>query len=390
MQVQDPKELCEGLKRRAVVGEVKEIDSQDRTLVAYASTKTVDSYREVILPTAFQLDRYRKNPVVPWSHNYHMPPVARALWVKTDSRGLLFKPQFARTQFADDIFNLYKDKFLNGFSVGYEELEYITPEQEGFKDIVAQWELTGDIRQINTKVDLWEISCCMLPANEDALVVAAEEGRIRSKALLDNLKVKTERGATPYADLPTAPEETDWDAGTARQRVARWASSDGSGEKEKIDWNKYRKAFFWYDSEDAENFGSYKLPFANVIGGELKAIWRGVAAAMAALLGARGGVDIPEGDKKAVYNHIAKYYEKFDKPIPEYKELSLLTIVQDLDVIKRQLNETSASIAKLWNMLKSPQKNEQPKAPGISLEEAMEIIPQAIQREIRRMTGKID
>jgi len=385
-EYKDPKEICPDIRRRGFIGEVKEVNPEDRTLVAYASTKTADVYREVILPTAFVLDRYRKNPVVPWSHDYRIPPVARALWVKPDSFGLLFKPQFARTQFADDIYNLYKDGFLNGFSVGYLELEQVRSGEEGFKELVEKWELEGEIDLINTKVELWEISACVLPANEDALVQAAKEGRIKSKALLEAVKppVLEERGATPFADLPTAPEDREWDAGEAVARVRRWASRDGSGEKSEMDWGKYRKAFFWYDPEDPENFGSYKLPFADVIDGELRAVWRGVAAAMAALLGARGGVDIPDPDRRPVYNHIVRYYEKFGKEPPEFKEVDLLELVRDVDVIKSQLIELSTAVAQVRELLKPK------KAPEVSPEEIPEIVSGIIRREIRKLLGRVD
>ena len=38
-----------------------------------------------------------------------------------------------------------------------------------------------------------------------------------------------------------------WDADAAVARVRRWASRDGSGEKDTIDWERYRQAFAWYD-----------------------------------------------------------------------------------------------------------------------------------------------
>ena len=49
---------------------------------------------------------------------------------------------------------------------------------------------------------------------------------------------------------------------------------------------------------------------------------------MAALLGARGGVDIPEDERRAVYNHIVRYYEKFDKEPPEFREYSEVELRQ--------------------------------------------------------------
>lgn len=131
--------------------------------------------------------------------------------------------------------------------------------------------------------------------------------------------VNIQRRATPFADLPIDEDlERPWDASAAEARVRKWAG----GDKENMDWAKYRKAFFWYDPENAENFYAYKLPFADVINGELRAVWRGVRAAMAALLGARGGVDIPASERRDVYDHIVRYYKKFDKEPPEFRLLS--------------------------------------------------------------------
>ena len=54
-----------------------------------------------------------------------------------------------------------------------------------------------------------------------------------------------------------------------------------------------------------------------MIDGKLVVVWRGVAAAMAALRGARGGVEIPRSDYDAVYRHLARHYRQFDKELPE-------------------------------------------------------------------------
>jgi phage I-like protein len=111
-----------------------------------------------------------------------------------------------------------------------------------------------------------------------------------------------------------------WDADAAIARVRRWASRDGSGEKDTIDWEKYRQAFAWYDASDPENFGSYKLPHHDVRDGELVVHRRGVMAAAAVLQGARGGVDIPDSDMGAVKRHIAQHYHQWGEKAPWEKE----------------------------------------------------------------------
>ncbi|MCK9629341.1 MAG: HK97 family phage prohead protease [Bacteroidales bacterium] len=110
------------------------------------------------------------------------------------------------------------------------------------------------------------------------------------------------------SNLPLADEGLAWDGDAAETRVREWAGGD---------WAKYRKAFLWYDAEDAENYGAYKLPVGDIVDDELHAVWRGVAAAAAAMAGARGGVDIPDEDRTAVIATLKAYYKAFDKPWPE-------------------------------------------------------------------------
>lgn len=118
------------------------------------------------------------------------------------------------------------------------------------------------------------------------------------------LEDKSVSGAT---NLPLADRGKAWDGNGARSRVAKWASSDGSGDKDTIIWSKYAKAFFSKEGE-GEDFGSYKLPFADVTDGELKAVPKGIFAAAASMQGARNEPDV--GDKDAIKSRIAGYYAK--------------------------------------------------------------------------------
>jgi len=120
-------------------------------------------------------------------------------------------------------------------------------------------------------------------------------------------------GAVESHEPPRAPEEREWDADAAEQRIRAWA---GGPEKEKIDWAKYRQGFAWYNEEDPENIGSYKLPHHDIIDGRLHTVWKGVVAAAGVMMGARGGVELPEGDVAGVKNHIARHYHQWDRLAP--------------------------------------------------------------------------
>ncbi|MBU0846677.1 hypothetical protein KKH23_05755, partial [Patescibacteria group bacterium] len=130
-----------------------------------------------------------------------------------------------------------------------------------------------------------------------------------------------EKGIGGSKNLPL-DEGVDWDATAAVNRVRKWA---GGPDKEKIDWNKYKQAFVWVMPDEADGYGGYKLPFADVIGDALKDKWGGAFRAMASVLGARGGVDLPDADRKKAYTFLAGYYKKFDKPVPDFKEYEEIT-----------------------------------------------------------------
>jgi hypothetical protein len=113
-----------------------------------------------------------------------------------------------------------------------------------------------------------------------------------------------------FQDLPLGDREHEWDGDAAEKRVRKWADAEDGPTA------KYRDAHVWYDAENKQNFGSYKLLIADVVKGRLVAMPRGVMAAAAVMQGSRGGVDLPQQDIARVKNHLAKYYAKMDETAP--------------------------------------------------------------------------
>jgi hypothetical protein len=120
------------------------------------------------------------------------------------------------------------------------------------------------------------------------------------------------KSVIPYRKYPLAPATQEWDAGS---------------EVNEADIEDLKQMCAWYDKEKPDIKVSYKLPHHTLSG--YKTVWRAVTAAMGALLGARGGVDIPEKDRKGVYKHLAKHYADFDKEPPEFKNYPHANIGED-------------------------------------------------------------
>lgn len=103
-------------------------------------------------------------------------------------------------------------------------------------------------------------------------------------------------------------EDYPWDAAAARKRVF-----------EKLNWDGYKKMHLYKDpNTDPEIKEGYKLAVMDIVNGRLQYIWGAVKAAMQAILGARGGPDIPREDKKKIYGKLVKLYDLWDKEPPEF------------------------------------------------------------------------
>lgn len=152
------------------------------------------------------------------------------------------------------------------------------------------------------------------------------------------------------ADMPVDTESSwDWD----------WAR-DANAIIEALGWSGLARACAYVEREDGklpEKKEAYKLPFAKLNNGKLTIYRSGVIAAMKALLGARGGVDIPAKEKKSVYNKLARLYRMFDMTPPEFhneqevESMNLEQIKSELEEAKKLLEEKDKEIAELKQQL---------------------------------------
>lgn len=117
--------------------------------------------------------------------------------------------------------------------------------------------------------------------------------------------------AVGKTNLPLTGDDRDWDGDSAKDAIFDWAGWPDDKHPEKA-----KQAFFAVEDEEADEKQSYKLPFATIVGGELKAVPRGIQAVAVVLEGGRGGVDLPDDVVDDVRAKVEAYYEEMGDEVP--------------------------------------------------------------------------
>ena len=173
----------------------KSFNDEEQSFVAWASKPVLDRDNELIKADAWDIKNYETNNVICWAHDYSKPPVGSSLWTKVQKDGLQFKPSFAGTEMGKELYQLYKDKVLKAFSVGF------VPKEGGF----IEGTKAGEPKRTYTDVELLEISCVTIPSCPEALVAAYDSGEIKTKGLQDAVEFAIGKDA----EVVTKPETTE-------------------------------------------------------------------------------------------------------------------------------------------------------------------------------------
>jgi HK97 family phage prohead protease len=171
-------------------------DDGSRIVTFCFSDGSVDRMNDRIDPRGWELSAFRQNPVCLWAHDSSSPPIGRVVRTYLAGDRLMGSVEFASAEvypFADRVYKLVVNRFINSVSVGFLPLE---------------WEFSDDDDR-NFGIDflrqeLLEISVVPVPANANALVQAA----VKSLAV---------RGAT-LAERAEAVLSTQSFSGTLRDR----------------------------------------------------------------------------------------------------------------------------------------------------------------------------
>jgi HK97 family phage prohead protease len=144
-----------------------EIDSEKRTATFVASDESVDSYGDIVRVAGWELERFKKNPVLLWGHKSSEPPIGTVPEVWKDGTRLMARAQFLDegvSDMADRIWKIVKAGALRAVSVGF----WPTKAPNDLKNEKNEWTGYEWIAQ-----ELMELSVVCVPANANALMAEA-------------------------------------------------------------------------------------------------------------------------------------------------------------------------------------------------------------------------
>jgi hypothetical protein len=215
---------------------------ENEVLVVISTDKQARD-EHIFMPAGAQLENYRKNPVVLWSHDDEEPPIGRGEDVTVNDHEITARvifPDAGISPEADKIRGLVKANFIHSVSVGMDpiETEPLDPKKPRGGQRVLKWELL-------------EFSFCNVPVDTGSSVIARAKRH-------DDWKVGASR------TLPLDPNDSVWDAMAAASSIFEWAGGDN------FDPARARKGFLVFNAAKPKERASYQWPIAHAVDGRLQ------------------------------------------------------------------------------------------------------------------------
>lgn len=191
---------------RAYDAKIDDVLPGERSVVARINTSHVDRYRTVIDPMGGDTSNYNRNGPVLWNHGKDplrgTLPIGKG-WVKRRSSegDLIGKTKFHTDEFSQQIFEMYQNETLRGWSVNILPSEASPPTQQ---EIRARPEL-ADCEMIYRKWELAEFSAVAIPGNADALTLVVSRGLLipdDAREVYEAIAARAPAGVTQWTASP--------------------------------------------------------------------------------------------------------------------------------------------------------------------------------------------
>ena len=155
--------------------EIQMIKKSDDTVRFVASTGNSDRYGDIISQDGWQLDAYRRNPVVLLNHQTNQLPIGKGL-VEVKDGNLMIDVEFdAEDELAQKVAHKARNGFLHAVSVGFNPVESIS-RAELPEEHKAYSEKGGNLF---TRAELLEVSIVTIPANSEATTMGQKQLSLR-------------------------------------------------------------------------------------------------------------------------------------------------------------------------------------------------------------------
>lgn len=359
------------LRKQFACDEIKAIDREARTIDFVISTEDPDRMDDVIKVNGWELDSYKKNPVVLFAHDNSEPPVAKAndITIRPRKKQLTARAEFVPqdvSPFAESLFQLYDKGFMRATSVGFRPIEF------QFSD--------EDNRPMGidfTRTELLEFSLVPVPANPEALISAKKDGidmkpmvtwaervlddwgeyknsglhvprrtvehlykecsndqnKTHSLPMKDQLGLLRRNMDKIMDQIDGKSKEEEYQMSTKDDKGAvSWqrAHPDGTPKADKDEtWDGgdvedalpndvednidlFERVYAFHEGDEPPTTkGPWKLPHHKA-DGDNAVVWHGVANAAARL----PQTDMPDEEVPGVQEHLGRHYEEFDETPP--------------------------------------------------------------------------
>lgn len=358
-----------GVRKQFILKDVREVEGEEleneeegsgkesRILEFVISTEAKDRHGDIIEVEGFELDNFKKNPVILFAHNSMAPPIGRAVDIEILDGELVAKAEFMGTDidptgFSDTIFRMLKGGFLKATSVGFFPIDMEFMFEDG--DEEGEQFFTG-IHFL--KQELVEFSVVPVPANPEALIRAKTAG-INLKPLdswfeeaLDKWTEYKDILLVPKSDITTLyntvhkglknlpkrkkleVKKPDTSTEVRKKAISfKESHSEGTPANLEAEWDLAQvlesaevddlfAMSAWVADKEADALEKTDFEFVHhTKEDDFSVIWNGLIEAMGNLLGATGEVDIPDDERELVYDHLAQHYnDDFSEEPPEFK-----------------------------------------------------------------------
>ena len=266
-------------------------------------------------------------PPILWAHDSHSTPkhlLGRIDSIVKEDRGLVVTGSI--NDKASDVHQaaamLLRSGDLMGVSVGFDPLAWTDADGSSHTRKRGGEFPWPEVGRRYTRQDLLELSFAPVQSDIGAFVTGL---KALGNGKLMVVSPPNEKTVIPYRKFPV-DDDSDWDA---------------ASEVSEAEVSDLRLMAAFFDSENPDDKSSYKLLHHRSDNHWL--VSDGLFAAMADLL--KGSDTVPEAERQAVYNHLAKHYDD-DPELPEAPEFKSYddTQLKSIDLYGCVMND------KLWKI----------------------------------------